>query len=275
MTPSPARAAVSAAMRVAVRASAFAAAAWLLSFPATADRRAGPPEVVAFSPAAAHAGDPMLIDARYDGHRPPRVAIGGRRVARRHVRVEAAREAGGAHDDGVRRVWARIPERLAAGAHEVRIATRRGTAAAAKPIVVASCREEPTPTGCGGTLASGVSLRVTGTGYDETLSQPGAVDLVNSPTQTLVGADFGPIHLYTELVGAPGSIQVGDASIVNMVIEDFTGGFRGYWDRGAGEVSVVEVSPTRVRICIDTVLEAAGVVYPTELHVQGYLVFKR
>src|SRR6185503_8284365 len=87
--------------------------------------RAGP-VVEGVSPPAVHAGDDVLIRARRVGRGRPHVWIGGHRVRRIDVRVDRVSE-----DADVDRVWARVPKRTPAGSHEVRLATRAGTAVAA------------------------------------------------------------------------------------------------------------------------------------------------
>lgn len=237
-----------------------------------------PPRVVAFSPAAAHAGDLLLVDVEQSGPRPPRVWIGRRRVPQRHVRVADASPA-----PGVRRVWARIPAKTPPGEHVVRIANRAGTAVAAKTVRVAACEEGAAPFDCGDVPDDGVELTVTGAGgflHLVHVAASPAPKAGGDPGTTVLtfcrdgGDPFRCVGVYLPL--APSAIHVGNVSATELDYYDELGNS---WTKApGGTLRVVEETPTRVALCIDAVLGVVGEPgegRPASLRMTGHLVFSR
>ncbi len=230
-----------------------------------------PPRVLAFSPAAAHPRDAFLVDAVFDGERPPRVFVGGRRVPRRDVRIDDAVRA-----DGARRVWARVPRRMRPGEHELRLVARGGSAVAAKTLTVASCDPETEePPACGNIPNSGAHLVVTGAGgYRRVLRSNASLEPQVIAGQTLV--EFpgpGDIRFSMNIPLAAGDIARGTTRALHQTFHSL-GAQYGYWQLIDGTVTVAEVSSTRVGVCIDAVLPGFGS-EPAEVRVRGHVVFVR
>jgi hypothetical protein len=230
-----------------------------------------PPVVVDFSPAAVHAGDAIAVDVRSAGTGRPRVWIGRRRASTASVRVEPL------GDDGTMRVFARVPKRVEAGDHEVRVATRGGKSAAAKRVQVASCH--PAPAGgsgeCGGNIPdSGVNLTITGDGgYRKVVAQSASVTPTAVSGQTVVEISAAGIGtFFVNIPLEPDRIHVGRTP---MYAVDFSDAHFNYYDLENDFVEVVEESPTRVGICFDMTLPTISASTPSEVRVKGYLVFKR
>ena len=227
-----------------------------------------PPRIVSFSPAAVHPGGEFLVDAQYEGTSLPRLRVGGRAVPRSRIRV------GESPAEGVRRLWARVPRRAAAGDHEISLATRAGKAVAAKKIEVADCSEEPpAAAGCGNIPNAGVDLVVAGTGYRKVLKTSASVAALKYPGQTVLevsSAGVGTLNLHIPLDAS--QIRAGTVSTDGLMFSDSSFNYYGTSD---ATFQVTEESPGRLGLCFDMPLATISSSTPAAVRLTGFMVVTR
>lgn len=232
---------------------------------------AGPgpaPRIVGFSPAAVHPGGEFVVDAQFEGRTLPRLRVGGRAVPRSRLR------AGESPADGVRRLWARIPKRAAAGDYEISLTTRAGKAVAAKPIQVADCDEETPPaTGCGNIPNAGVDLVVSGTGYRKVLKSSASVVAQKFPGQTVLdvsAAGIGSLNVHILLDAS--QLHAGTAPTDGVMFSDSN---FNYYGTSSATFQVAEESPGRLGLCFDMPLETIANSTPATVRLTGHMVVTR